>query len=272
MPNFDNVIQPVSLVGLGRSGTTLLQAAFAQLPQFQVCGETLGMIAALWSGATTSYLNNDFLSQQRIQLHHEEKPPHYIRACLCTICPSRKREWFHRPIGLPKFLNWESLPGWKSKVTRFPVQWYWDVLTQAFPLARYFTIVRSPWDVALSRREHSGWDLQSMLHDIAVTYELYEASGDRIRHVAFFDELVQHPAPTLKQVCDAVEVEFSPKMLTAFERFHAPVPGRSPKREHRESWNDFNGLQLESTMLEKILMFWRQYGRELEVPSGLVVY
>ncbi|MEZ6109401.1 MAG: sulfotransferase, partial [Pirellulaceae bacterium] len=117
MPNSRNVESPISLVGLGRSGTTVLQAAFGRHPAVQVCGETFGIISSLWAGSMTSFLENDFLHQAQSPLKQDEKAAHYIRACMCALCPGERPHWFHKPIGMPKFLNWKWLPGDKSPIT-----------------------------------------------------------------------------------------------------------------------------------------------------------
>lgn len=271
MPNRANVERPISLIGLGRSGTTVLQAAFGRHPHVQVCGETFGMIAAMWSGSMVSYLNNDFTNLENLGLKQPEKAPHYIRACMCALCRGDKPFWFHKPIGLPKFLNWNLLPGEKSPINGFPTSWYWQILSEAFPQSTYITTVRSPWDVVLSRREHSGWDMQGMIRDVEFTYEMYELGKDQIKRVIFFEDMVENPEAVLKDLCELTGLDFRPGMLKAFEKSHAPVEGRGPKKDHRELWKDLAGLKIRQSSLDRIAAFWRAHGKDFEVPDGLSI-
>lgn len=271
MPNPQNITAPVTLLGVGRSGTTLVSAAFEKHPEFHSAGESGGMIFSVWEGAKSTYMP---LPRAHWDLASDldARSAYYVQAAMMALCPSSKRRWFQKPAGFPIWhLNTGALPGKRTEVTGFPVEWYWDVLRKSFPDAKFLTVLRNPFDVALSRREHTNWDLTDVLMSSVQFCEVLEYRRDAFCSIVSFTDLIGDFEGTLRTIADAAAFKFDTRMLSAIKENQAPVKGRAPKPDHMDSWSAFEGLEIRRDHLQVMQRTWNDLGMELKVPAGLIV-
>ena len=187
MPNSENITRPVTLLGLGRSGTTLMSKTFAQHSEFQSCDETGGLIFSVWEGAKQTFmtLEREFW---HLSDNPDQKAAFYVQTTLEAACPSDKPRWFHKPAGLPfTYMDFEKLPGTRGANTGIPVEWYWTVLRQSFPDATFMTILRNPFDIAVSRMQHSKWTPSHVLDSAAKYMESFLYGREHFELVLSFE-------------------------------------------------------------------------------------
>lgn len=272
MPNEANVRSPLTLIGLGRSGTSLFQAAFANHSEFQICGETGGIIFSVWEGAKASFMPLPQRYWTLFESDQDEKCAYYVREVLNALCPSDAKHWFHKPAGLPvKHLSFKRIPGVRSALTKFPVEWYWNVLGKLFSDGRFLTIVRNPFDIMISRKEHTRWSFNETWKDIIAVYEIYEYGRNRLHHVIRFDDLIKDFEATIRKVCEGAGVAFEAQMLRALETNQAGVAKRGPVLTHRDAWNALDGFEVDRRELEVVARQWEKWGWQLDVPEKIAV-
>lgn len=269
MPNDANVTSPVTLLGIGRSGTSLIAASFGLRQDFIDCGETGGLIFGMWEGAKLSFVPMAREYWELFATDEGAKCSFYVQESLKALFPSDRPNWFQKPAGLPlDFLNLNVMPGIRSPVSGFPVEWYWNVFDRSFPNGRFVTVLRNPFDVALSRLEHSGWNAEAVLRDCVKIYEIIEHGWDKFKSIMIFDDLVSDFPTAIRKLCADIDVPFDPVMLNAAERNHAAVAGRGPLATHKEKWDQLAGVNLSSAEINLFQRVWCRLGRDLEIPAS----
>ena len=272
MPNDRNVSSPVTLIGLGRSGTSLLQAAFEQHSEFQVCGETGGMVFSVWEGAKSTFMPFPQAYWEIFEVDEDAKCAYYVNEVIKAICPSDARYWFQKPAGLPiKHLNRRRILGERGKLSGFPIEWYWCVLLKLYSAGKFITVVRNPFDIMISRKDHSRWAFRDIWKDIVSVYEIYDCDHARLDHVINFEELIVDFKFSLQYLCLKIGIDFQPAMLEAIAINQAGISKRGPVMTHRDSWVAFDGFQVDQAALDLIASCWNKWGWDLQLPRGLKV-
>jgi hypothetical protein len=220
MPNSANIRSPITLFGNGRSGTSVLYRAFSQHPDVEGCGESANLAFTTWraleqiSGLT-----------RYGKIHKKDygaDAAELVRQAYLTVFPSEKREWMHKPIGVPRiqrdFLDIEP------DSDEF-VDWYWMVYSRSFPDSRNLALLRNPLDVVISGKKYLGVEDAVMWRSLKFLYAALERGKDRIRIVVRYADMIADPAATLKRICEAVALDYSARMPRSFEQLHVPVRG-----------------------------------------------
>jgi hypothetical protein len=272
LPNESNVTAPITLLGLGRSGTSLLADSFNRRKDFSNCGETGGFIFGTWEGAKQSFVPHPREYWELFAKDSDAKSAFYVRETLKAFFPSDRPHWFQKPAGLPMtFLNWRALPGKRSPISNFPVEWYWNVFTRSFPDGKFITVIRDPFDVALSRADHSGWEVQDTLKIIVHVYEIIEYGWNNFASIVLFDELVADFTGTMQKVCADLSITFDASMAESIKENHAPAAGRSPAVSHRKRWDELSSVELQSSEIDVFQNTWGRLGRSLSIPDSIRV-
>ncbi len=268
MPHTANVTAPITLLGLGRSGTTLLSACFGQHPEFHSCGETGGVIFSMWEGAKAT-----FMPVPRPAFRDtDEKCAYFVQSALMALSPSDRPHWFHKPAGLPVWhLNLGRQQGQRGALSNFPVEWYWEVMCKSFPDGHFITVLRNPFDIAISRKQHTDWTFAAVLNDVVTYYEILAYGQEHFSKILFFEDLVADVEGSLRGICEACGVPFHEAMLKGAQKSQAPVEGRGPRRDHRDDWALFEDFELSADRRDLLLSTWEGLGRELAMPEGLKI-
>jgi hypothetical protein len=214
--------QPVFIVGLPRSGTTLLTAMLGAHPAF-ACGPETAFFMRLprdtsnlldpahWPGRAVEHLSSnqrrgvpfyELYGLDRAQVHDAlaRREPS-IAAMLETITSA-----YARAAGKPR---------WAEKSPRHIL--FLPRLRGAFPEAPIVRIVRDPRDVALSvmRAPFGGSSLIVNLYECARLSDKTEPIIRRDRRLLTmrFEDLVAKPEPELRRLCDFLGEPFDPRML-----------------------------------------------------------
>ena len=259
MPNQDNVDAPITLLGIGRSGTSLLEACFRAHPNIQSIGESSGLIFSAASGAHSTLIPSANKFPDRY-----DYDGFVIRKLLLAIEPSGRERWFHKPIGVPKLISWWQLPGEKS-TNGFPVEWYWKVLDAAFPRGKYLACLRNPWDVVLSWERFSGWKQKDLWRDVLICYKILLHGMDRLNIILFFDDLIKLPAETLELVFRAVDMPMIEGALAAYSKPRS-MRGNAIMESHRDAWDSCEKPNLSEQEAQEILGLWKRLDRSFESP------
>ncbi len=207
---------PVFLVGVWRSGTSLLHALLNQHPRIGLMYEAeLPLLQALFSrsGANRDWLNRwDFWNGAltRHGLAPEEFPsrPGSFRGAVETV--------------YGRYSSRTGATVWGEKSPN-----YWDRMDRIhdwFPDARFIVVFRDPQAVCRSVIEAGqdggyfakrGMPLRALL-----ACEMLKSQSDELRkrgaplHVLEYEDLVRNPAATLGGICDFLGLPFEPKMAS----------------------------------------------------------
>jgi len=212
MPNENSIKRPVSLVGTGRSGTTLLTNVFRQHPSFESYGETANLIFPAYYHAEKCL---PFCRPEINKDNAAEYATVATRSMLCGVFPDDNEYWFHKPIMIPSiqkhFDSHEALAAW-----------YWKTYRTLFPDAFTLTVIRRPESVIASYMRRWGQSIQQAKRNYRLTYDLLLNSSDCIDHVISFEDLVYDSESTVKKMFATIGCEYHETCLVAFEKVHAP--------------------------------------------------
>jgi hypothetical protein len=220
MPNKENIRSPITLFGNGRSGTSVLYRAFSQHPDVEGCGESANLTFTTWraleqiSGLT-----------RYGKIHTKDygaDASELVRQAYLAVFPSAKKDWMHKPIGLPRIHR--DFPDVEPDSDEF-VDWYWTVFSRSFPDSRNLALLRNPLDVVVSGKRYLGVEDAVMWRSLNFLYAALVRGKDRVRMVVRYADMIADPDATLKRVCEAVALDYSVRMPRAFEQLHVPMRG-----------------------------------------------
>jgi len=214
--------QPVFLVGLPRSGTTLLTAMLGAHPAF-ACGPETAFFMRLprdtsklvdpahWPDRAVEHLaSNQRRGVPFYELYGLDRAQ--VHAALAQREPS-VGAMLESVISTYAFVA--GKPRWAEKSPRHIL--FLPRLRSAFPEAPVVRIVRDPRDVALSvmRAPFGGSSLIVNLYECARLSARTEPIIERDRRLMTlrFEDLVADPEPELRRLCDFVGEPFDARML-----------------------------------------------------------
>lgn len=270
MPNKNNILKPVTLVGFYRAGTTLMSHIFARRSDTAILYETGNIIHGTWSALEVDPLAD---LNHRIQFIHdlEETSENFrgrlIRDIFLSAYHDPKESWFHKPIGIPRII----LHNYGASEWDKAANWYWMVFKNTFPLAKYFTILRNPLDLIVSARSRFGWAEEICWYRLALTcYFLLHSSAPQIYGISYID-LVQNPQKTLINLFEYLEMKFEPQVLNAFQFVDNPSQGREklavtfPSRE--AEWGSLNCQNIPSFIASPIEALFQKFDPAFKLPT-----
>ncbi|HLY55730.1 MAG TPA: hypothetical protein VKS60_09245 [Stellaceae bacterium] len=261
MPNKDNVDRPITLMGIGRSGTSLLESCFRRQKTMQTLGETGALIFGTAAGAPIAEMPSKQAFEDRYAYCG-----HTVRTLFVNLEPSDRDTWFHKPIGLPKFIRWGALPGEKTP-EGFPLEWYWRVLESAFPEGAWLCCLRNPWDVVLSWERFAGWRQEDIWRDVGIVYRILRHRMERFRKILLFSDLVDHGETTLKDLFALLGLPWSDSLLEPFKYKVSVKPDHEIMKDYREAWGSARRPTVTDEVAELIVGTWKFAGGEFESPA-----
>jgi len=211
--NSDRFTGPLFVVGMWRSGTSLLYALLNQHPQISLMYEgELPVLSPLFAGgkgkadwAQRWNFWNGALARHQMEGKLKSEPMDFAAAI----------ESAYRCYAGDK-------PIWGCKSPN-----YYDCMTRLaklFPSARFIVIWRNPLDICRSiakAGEGPSWfNKRGMLLRGLLGYERMKIEFDRLKrmgarvHELQYEELVRNPQQTMQEVCGFLDVPFDPKMAT----------------------------------------------------------
>ncbi len=199
MPNNTNVKRPITLIGNGRSGTSLVSNIIGSHPDCVYVGETANLIHSVYKSMVSS------LPQSRY-----DEVPEVVRDNFIKLYPSAQKEWFHKPIGIPIVKSF-----WKND-DQF-IEWYWKVIDRIFPGAIYFSVLRNPIDVIES--SHKWWDrpYKSIIKSNHLLYKILTHEDSRVSFAFRYEDII-NPDLSKDIVTDLLErigLDYNEKSLSA---------------------------------------------------------
>ncbi len=259
MPNVENITRPITLVGSGRSGTSLIEACLRMSPNIQPVGETGGLIFGLAAGAMDVQMPSASGPDGRMAFAATA-----IRNALTATEGSALPRWFQKPIGLPKFLNYRSLPGEKT-MTGFPAEWFWSVLRTTFPEALFFTCLRHPRDVVVSWRRFQGWSERESWRDLLMIYEIIAHPSCPLAHALFFDEVSQGPEG-VRSLFEFIGEPMPDNLESVYGKAHS-MGGHEPRASYADSWEEHEPPALSEAERAVMIELWDRFGRKLDLDK-----
>jgi Sulfotransferase family len=223
------------LVGFERSGTTLLRAIVDAHPLVGVPPEAYFLVELAArrdlyerpGGVAVDRLAGDLAAQPRLlDWAMDERD---VRAALTAAEPADYPDamralhaaWARR----------EGKPWWGDK-TPGNIR-HLDWLAAMFPEARFVHILRDGRDAAASYAEEFGLALPLAIRRWRHRVRMGRAAGEALGPARYrelrYEALVGDPEPTIRELCDFLELTFDPAMLRHQERAEhllAPLRGR----------------------------------------------
>jgi hypothetical protein len=272
MPSQDNVTSPITLVSFGRSGSSLIANAFERHPEFSNAGETVNLIVGAWRAVELANPVLNASIEDGRYVTGDVRAARVVRQALVTTVPSDRPRWFQKPIGVPVGITeMFSNDEWDAAAI-----WYWKVHSKSFPNAKYFTILRNPFDVILSARAYWGYDEATLWWSLGFMSHLLAHPSSPVNYAVRFDDLVRDPRLTIEALFEHLEVPFHEDAMAAFSQIHAPTKGRermtSDAMARRSEWDSLDPAAAQSgrypaRFLGPVFSVFERFGIDVELPA-----
>jgi len=272
LPNLANVGAPITLVGYGRSGTSLLQSVFDNHPLFEAAGETTELIFGSYMAAEAARDTIRWqLDGQGKEVAHDLRCGEAVRGALVGALPSNKPRWMQKPIGLPGLRpypkEYDPAAGERQPC---PADWYWRVLNNTFPQGRFFTILRQPCDVVLSSADFWGWKQPDVWTMLAEHAAIMMHPTARLEYAISFDDLLRDTEGELRKLFTRFDVPWHDDVMKAKAVMHVPAPGRttlSPQQvSRRDQWHRLDPTAAQPWATEIVVAYWKRFGLMFDLP------
>lgn len=254
-----NILAPITLIGLGRSGTSFLEKAFEASQSVYASGETLGLLIGGYAGALDSFFDSEFC----VHSSREAFAASVVRRSFSSLFPiedNKYTRWFHKPAGIPKMIDWGRYREDSDKES-FPVSFYWEAFENVFPDAEYLTVLRNPWDIVASRIAFSGWGEEGGWKDINTLYQIIESRLDKM-NVVFFDDLIDSPESTIENIFSRFDLGIPNDLKQIIKKRVFPTP----KDGLQEVYNSLKGPSYSEDNKNRILNIWQQHEKKFVNP------
>jgi|GEM_PF-3033210 len=267
MPNRSNIDAPITLVGFGRSGSSLLSNVFGRHPDFQFVGETTNLIFGSWYAVEYSAGNIPALQERYRFVPEDERAGRVVRETFLTCFPDSRRYWFHKPIGVPT-----------TVVARFDqtqwsdaAEWFWKVMHISFPKGKFFTLLRNPCDIVLSGKAYWGYDELTMWWALGYMAYLLAHPASPIEYAISYDSLVRNSEEEMYKLFTYLDIPFHREMLSAFSDMYAVAQDRAKSRPgvmtRRDQWSQLDPSHAKPLYIESLTTLFRKHGQEFELPD-----
>jgi len=216
------------IVGVGRSGTSLLQSMMNAHPRISFAPETQFVRShLLCKNRARSWDDTKKCIKQDERLIETFGDAEELNACVENL-PRNDAETFYHTL-LDRFSNEDAF--WSGDKDPRLLEKS-DELLETFPSAKIIHILRDPRDVICSKikagwSRNRPWWLQVFVS--MAQLEFIQPNTDRFLTVSY-EALINAPEVTLCEVCQFLDLEFSPKMLD----FHDSA--KELMRESEAAW------------------------------------
>ena len=219
----NNQNKPILIGGLHRSGTSLTRAIIGSHPTLAIYKSDLPLWTKLYDRYKDKNLNQVSIRNQLVEeIVTHRKAPRGIKIKFNKekILEALNQEnyitcglVFHHVLRL--YAQGLGRPRWGLK-TPYNEFWADDIFT-SYPNAKMIHVLRDPRDVAASINSR-GWNItlertckewQKSAQLAQVNQQKYSGSYLAIR----YEDLVGNPETIIRQVCEIVELEYTPELL-----------------------------------------------------------
>lgn len=240
------------VVGVARSGTTLLRAILDTHPEMAIPGESHfipGMVKDRRRYESPSGFQGELflddlgrhprfrrweLSEETARRSFRDEPPATLAAAFRRVYALFAEDRGKQRYG-------DKTPAYIHHISS---------IAGLFPEARFVHLVRDGRDVALSRLDHP--TMSASPSDIAILWKRGIEKGRRMgRHLGAhryrevrYEDLVKDPEEVTRSVCDFIELGFQPVMLSYHQRANEIIrPTRHPRSHGRINLPPTRGLR-----------------------------
>lgn len=268
MPNEGNIASPCVLIAYGRVGSTLLLDVFRRHHHIQALGETVQLIFNSWLDKEKELNDNgQTISNEQLNFLCGDA----VRSTFLRIFHDTRQAWFQKPIGAPNALFYKF---GEYKVDDWPLlaEWYWTVMSHSFPDARYFTVLRHPFDIILSAKKKWKTPEERTWRNLGLIAFLLTHPMSKVDYAISYDDLIAKPEETLGQLFTHLNLEFDPQSLNAFSTLHLASPGREIKDGEVPNWKqewDSLDMSYAAPYFHHIEELFRRYNKPLQLPPHL---
>jgi hypothetical protein len=223
------VDEPFFIVGASRSGTTLMRLVLNSHPDLAVPGETHYFLHVYeryagtgeWTKAVEEFLT---LCEDRL------RPPvdlSEVRANLLSMTEPDFRALLTLPLDL--WAAHEGKPRWGEKTPEH--LFCCDQIVKFFPGASFIELIRDPRAVVASMGR-SKWKSSDSTRNALYWQYVATTGHERLNHAVApgkrisvrYEDLVTYPEPTLRSVCELLEVDWDPSILSFHEQTSTYLP------------------------------------------------
>ena len=262
MPTQKNIKRPFTLIGNGRSGTSLVSKLFNAHPDCFFAGETVNLIHGVWRSLECS-----------LPASRHGDIPETLRKQFLHLFPSKQRYWMQKPIGIP------IIAGTFPEEEQF-YEWYWSVVTETFPEARFFTVLRHPLDVLISSDQWWDYGMPAIVESNRKIAKLLTHPDSPVEIAVNYHELIRSPQLEVTRLFSLMEMPEHERCMTVFDHGHVLNPetselavatpaGQSPavvaeRRRHgfshRDRWKEIDRKVLTEAYRDAVEQCWEKYG------------
>jgi hypothetical protein len=230
---------PVFIVGCDRSGTTLLRLMLNQSPILHIPQESKFLVALhknqeLYGDFTQAYQRWFFIRDLQtnqatsktftfpiFNLTQEEAEANLAKAAPTNFAGAAATMFSTSALKYNKQRWGDKTP---HQIQNIPF------LAQAFPDAKFIHVIRDGRDVAVSIRK-AGWRGGKILEIARYWKKQVEAGrsagvllGTNRYFEVFYEQLIEQPETTLKNLCNWLELEYTPQMLKYYVTANENIP------------------------------------------------
>ena len=251
MPTSLNITSPITLVGNGRSGTSLVSKAFNNHPDCRYHGETVNLIHSVW-----------YSLERNLPPMLKGKIPETIRRQFLHLFTSDTPYWMHKPIGVPIVSTF-------MKDDEEFIEWFWHVLTSVFPDATFCTVVRHPLDVIVSSHDWWGRPYHGIAHSNRLTAKIVMHPSSPVSFGVAYEDLIADPETHIKALITKSGLPWDEACLKPIEELHSSSRAErstDPTSFHRtDQWADIPAEVITPEYREAVGSYWEHYaGRPLD--------
>ena len=274
MPNADNITRPITLVSYGRSGTSLVHRVLGSHPDVDACGETQPLIFGTWEATSRvrNVIRRDIHLPQGVDF--DERCAKAVRAVfLGHFDAPGKPRWAHKPINLPYTFERRQKDN-PRKMDR-ALDTYWPIMTACFPQATNITVLRHPYDVALSAQAYWGHPIERIWRHVVRMAQVIDHPDSPIRFAVSHARMSQEPEPEIARLLDHVGLSHDPACFAAATKVYvsAKGAGAKPKAQmtdhverafsHRDRWSELDRSSFTDADHEVLTRMWARFDETL---------
>jgi len=220
--NSSDICAPITLLGAGRCGTSVIQALALQSRALRVVGETAPLIFDTFENIAIAANNTDIErgGDTSINLFIAK----HIRQLFNRMYNLEGLRWFQKPIGLPKYYEFMLTAGAPINIIS---DRYWAILRTIFPHAKIAISLRDPIDNILSISRYMNISVTKAT--VYLCYMLAILSKADINSVKIVDfrRLSTDTHATISELSHFWELDLSVNLQDMLSIHYAKTPGEA---------------------------------------------